>query len=196
VPREPRIEVPGGYYHVVTRGNNKHAIFDEVLRMLFLEQLARIASRYGWRVLVYVMMTNHFHLVFRLAEGGLSDGMRDLNTVFARASNARFGRINHCFGERFWSAHLETDRHLLSSIRYAMWNPPRAGIGAHPVESNWTSFRATVGLDWSPEALALPDLLELFGSNPTRAQPAFRRFVSEGRERCQAPWDDGRGILT
>ena len=34
-------------------------------------------------------MTNHFHLVLRLAEAGLSDGMRELNTGFARVSNAQ-----------------------------------------------------------------------------------------------------------
>ena len=193
--REPRIEVPGGYYHVVSRGNDKQAIFDDPLRRVFLGQLAGVAARYGWQVLAWVLMTNHFHLVFKLGDGGLSDGMHDLNYAFARASNGRFGRTNHCFGARFWSSHLETERHLLASIRYAMWNPPRAGVGEHPGDSGWTSFGPSAGLAWAPEVLALSELLGLFGSNPARAQRAFQRFVSDGRERCQAPWDDGRGIL-
>jgi putative transposase len=194
--RKPRIEVPGGFYHVVTRGNNKQTIFDDALRRVFILQLTRIAARFGWRVLMYALMTNHFHLVFQLAEGGLSDGMRDLNTSFARVSNARFGRINHCFGNRFWSVHLETESHLLASIRYGLWNPARAGVGEHPADSSWTSFRPCAGLDWAPDVLALPDLLGLFGSNPARAQRAFQSFVSEGRVRCQAPWNDGAGIVT
>ncbi len=196
VPREPRIEVPGAFYHVVSRGNNRHPVFDDVLRPLFLLRLARVARRFGWRVLAYALMTNHFHLVFRLAEGGLSDGMRELNTFFARASNARFGRINHCFGERFWSTQLETESHLLASIRYALWNPPRAGLGVHPGDSSWTSFRASVGLDWAPELLAIPDLLGLFGAQPRTAQAVFAGFVAEGADHCRAPWDAGLDSLT
>ena len=32
MPRKPRLEIPDGYYHVVSRGNNRQPIFDEVLR--------------------------------------------------------------------------------------------------------------------------------------------------------------------
>jgi len=179
MPRERRIEEPGGWYHVVSRGNNKQPIFDSALRALFLIQLARVALRFGWQVIAYALMTNHFHLVFRLAEGGLSDGMCELNTGFARASNARFGRINHCLGRRFWSAHIETEPHLLATIRYVMWNPVRAGAARHPADSNWTSFRAGAGLELAPNCLALPELLGLFDPNPKAAHGAFARFVSE-----------------
>jgi len=179
MPRERRVVEPGGYYHVVSRGNNKQPIFDADLRALFLLQLARITRRFGLKVVAWALMTNHFHLVLRLAEGGLSEGMHELNTGFARASNARFGRINHCLGRRFWSVHIDTESHLLATIRYVMWNPVRAGAARHPADSSWTSFRAGAGLDWAPSCLALPELLGLFGSNPKAAHSAFERFVSE-----------------
>ena len=147
MPRPPRVEVPGGYYHVTSRGNNRQEIFDEALRLSFLLHVARTARRYGWVVLAWALMTNHYHLIFQLGDGGLSDGMHELNTSLALTSNARFGRMNHCFGRRFWSTQLETDRHLFASIQYAMWNPPRAGVGEHPADSTWSSFRARAGLD-------------------------------------------------
>ena len=114
--------------------------------------------------------------------------MCELNGGFARASNARFGRINHCFGRRFWSTHLETDRHLLASVRYAMWNPVRAGLVDEPRDSAWTSYRTTVGLDHPSPLLAHRELLEHFGTEAVHARRVFSRFVSEGRVRCQAPW--------
>src|SRR5262245_50951473 len=139
MPRRPRHEEPGEYYHVVSRGNNKQVIFDDELRLLFLRLLHAIARAYDWRVLAFVPMANHYHFVLQIGVRGLSAGMCVLNTRFARASNSRFERINHCLGQRFWSAHLETEHHLLNSIRYCYWNPPRALICADPRDSNWTS---------------------------------------------------------
>jgi hypothetical protein len=52
---KPRIEVPYGYYHVVTRGNNKRQIYeDDQDRESFLVFLERIARRYGWLFYAYV----------------------------------------------------------------------------------------------------------------------------------------------
>jgi REP element-mobilizing transposase RayT len=188
--------VPGGYYHLVSRGNNRQPIFDDVLRGFFLRRLGVVSGAFNWAVYAYALMSNHFHLVLQIGEDGLSDGMQQLNLGLARASNSRFDRINHCLGQRFWSARLETDQELLGSIRYTLWNPARAGIGAHPGESTWTSFRASVGLDWAPNALAVAPLLAHFGTTPKRGRAAFRRFVWEGRERCREPWQDGSGVLS
>jgi putative transposase len=196
MPRPHRIEIPGGYYHVVTRGNNRQTIFDDVLRALFIEQAVRVVREYGWVVLAYALMSNHFHLVFQIRKSGLSRGMCELNGTFARVSNGRFGRIDHCFGRRFWSTHLETDAHMLESVRYAMWNPARVGVGAHPRDSRWTSFRATAGLDHPSQLIAHRELLEHFGMDAVRARAAFSGFVSEGRVRCQAPWLESDGSVT
>ena len=190
MPRPPRIEVEGAYYHVVTRGNDRQQILDDGLRRLFVMRAAEVARRYGWRVYAYALMTNHYHLVFRIGAAGLLRGMCELNGGFARASNAHFGRIDHCFGRRFWSTLLETDAHLLESVRYALWNPARAHVGTHPRDSGWTSFRPSAGLDHPSELIAHRELLEHFGRDAVRARGAFSRFVSEGRVRCQAPWEE------
>ena len=187
--RRPRHQEPGEYYHVVSRGNNKHAIFDDDLRNLFLRTLQSVAEANDWQVLAFALMRNHYHLVVQVGARGLSAGMCVLNTRFARSSNIRFERINHCFGQRFWSAHLETEHYLLNSVRYCHWNPPRALICAEPSNSRWTSYRASVGLDEPHPVLARNELLRLFGADPARARRAFSDFVHEGRVRCQAPWD-------
>ena len=195
MPRYPRDETPGAYFHVVSRGNNRQPIFDDALRGYFLERLEAVRREHDWFVYAYALMTNHFHLILEIGTYGISAGMQQLNFSFAKASNARFERINHCVGDRFWSARLKTDRHLMSSIRYTLWNPARAGIGAHPAESHWTSFRASIGLDWPPDALSVDRLLAHFGRSPETGRSAFRRFVWAGRERCIQPWQGGLGIL-
>jgi REP-associated tyrosine transposase len=189
MPRPPRTIAPGAFYHVVTRGNNHQRVFDDVLRAFFVPTLGRVGRRMGWQVYGWAVMDNHYHAVLQVGDAGLSSGMCELNTLLARASNVRLGRIDHCFGRRYWCAHLRTEHHLLLSLRYAMWNPPRAGVCDEPGDSLWTSFRAAVGLDPAPPVLARAQLLELFDPNPVVARRAFSDFVSEGRVRCQAPWD-------
>jgi REP-associated tyrosine transposase len=187
--RKLRHQEPDAYYHVVSRGNNKQRIFDPELRALFLTSLLRISVKCAWRVLAYALMDNHYHLVLKIGACGLSDGMFELNHGFARASNARFDRINHCFGQRFWSAHLDTEAYLMASIRYGMWNPTRAGKCAEPGGSTWTSFRGSVGLDDVHPVIALGDLYALFHTEPAKARLGLFDYVQGGRVRCQAPWD-------
>ena len=189
MPRRPRHQESGAYYHVATRGNNKQVIFDDELRALFLATVQMVARSLDWRVLAFALMRNHYHLVLKIGSRGLSDGMCVLNTRFARASNNRYDRINHCFGQRFWSAHLDTEHYLLNSVRYCHWNPPRAQLCADPSGSTWTSFRASVGLDPPHAALAIDELLRLFDIDTGHARRALSDFVAEGRVRCQAPWD-------
>lgn len=195
MPRALRVETPG-FYHVVSRGNNKQPIFDDVLRSATLFHLDAVAREFDWCVYAWAIMSNHVHWVIEVGDLGLSAGMQRLNLGIARMSNARFGRINHCVGDRYSSTPIESERHLHRSIRYALWNPARAGVGKHPGDSNWTSFRASVGAETPHPALALNRLLALFGTAPIRAHRSLERFIESGRERCLAPWDGGAGILT
>ena len=121
---KPRVEVPYGYYHVVTRGNNKRPIYDDDCdREEFLVLLERIARRYGWLFYAYCLMGNHYHLVMQIADKGLSRGMCELNTAHAVGYNVRHARINHLFGRRYWSELITTDAYLLGACRYVVQNP-------------------------------------------------------------------------
>jgi putative transposase len=193
--REPRAVESYGYYHLVSRGNNRQQIFDDELRSLFLFHLDLVAREFDWFVYAYALMTNHYHLVLQITDKGLSEGMQRLNLRFARTSNHRFDRINHCLGQPFWSTLLESEEHLFASLRYTLWNPARAGIGTSPQDSNWSSFRATGGLDPPHPVLSLGRLFRHFGTNPEPGRTALCSFVLAGRERCLQPWQDGAGVL-
>jgi len=181
MPRGPRIEVPGGTYHLGSRGNNREAIVgDDEERDLFVWMLNETASRHRWTLLSYVLMTNHYHLVVRIRDGGLSDGMQLLNSWFAHAINVRQARVGHLFQNRFYSELVESDGHLLELVRYLDLNPVRAGVCRRPEEWRYGSYRACAGLDHPPAALAVGELLGLFGARPDVARASYRRFVSEG----------------
>jgi putative transposase len=98
VARRPRIEVAGGYYHVFARGNERRAIYrDDNDRTSFLELLAEVTEGFGWAILSYCLMTNHYHLVIRTTEPNLAAGMHRLNALYAQRFNRRHGRVGHLF---------------------------------------------------------------------------------------------------
>jgi putative transposase len=175
---KPRIEVPYGYYHVVTRGNNKRRIYeDEHDREKFLVLLERIARRYGWLFYAYCLMGSHYHLVMQIAEVGLSRGMCELNTAYAVTYNLRHNQINHLFGRRFWSELITTDAYLLGACRYVVQNPVRAGLCATCGDWTWSSYRATIG-DAAPARpfLAAQNVLDFVAPRSPQQVEAFRDF--------------------
>jgi putative transposase len=176
VGRPLRDQSPG-FHHVVTRGNNKRVIFlDDRDRTFFCLTVNRVARENGWLVLAYVLMRNHYHLLLSVGERGLSDGMCKLNTAYAVQFNTTHGRINHVFGKRFWSRYLGTDDALKNAARYIVQNPMRAG-GTAPLHAYpWSSYAATVGIEYPRMALAPDALLPFFGNTPGNALRSYREF--------------------
>jgi hypothetical protein len=107
--------------------------------------------------------------------------MQLLNCGFARRMNRRYGRTGHLFRQRFYGGPIKDDAHLLEACRYIVLNPVRAGICKEPEEWLWSSYRATAGLDFAPEFLAVPGLLGLFHLRPEEARKAYVRFVAAAR---------------
>ena len=61
--RKPRIEYPGVFYHVITRGKRKQVIFkDNKDRLKFLQKLLECKERYRFILYGYILMKNHIHL--------------------------------------------------------------------------------------------------------------------------------------
>jgi putative transposase len=175
----PRIEVPYGYYHVGTRGNNKRSIYeDDRDRELFMFGLRRIARKFGWYLYAYCLMGNHYHLVVQIGEAGVSRGMCELNTWYAITYNTRHKRTNHLFGKRFWSELIRSDAHLLGACRYVIQNPVRANLCDACDGWEWSSYRATVGLATAEPFLAVRDVLEFVA-------PGTRNQVERFREYCE-----------
>jgi putative transposase len=192
MPRPPRIDVPGRYWHVFPRGNNGETIAYDALDFVALrELLGRVTIRQAWTLLTYCLMTNHFHLVLRVNDddGGLSPGMQILNRGHAASVNKRYGREGHLFRNRFKAQAIESDEHLREACRYADLNPVRAGLVREPADWRWSSHRACLGLERAPAFLAVNELLRLFGSETGRARAAYRCFVLEGLDGARSVSD-------
>jgi putative transposase len=168
-------------YHVISRGTGDAAIYaDELDRELFLTDLERAVDRHGWLCHAYCLMSSHYHLAIETPRANLPAGMQQLNGKHASRFNERHGRHGHLFGARYRSILIEDERYLLSLCRYIVLNPVRAGICTRPEEWPWSSYRATGGLDPTPQLLTTAVVLGAFGDTYPASQAAYREFVAGG----------------
>lgn len=179
--RPLRLELPDSYYHVMARGNRREAIYqDDVDRQTFLDLFARSHERFGWNVLAYCLMTNHYHLLLHTPEPNLCRGMRDVNGIYTQRFNRRHQKVGHVLQGRYTAQIVDKDGYLAEVARYIVLNPVRARMVGGPRQYRWSSYRATTGQTNSPAWLATDQVLLHFGKRRTAAIERYKRFVMDG----------------
>ncbi|MGH3105146.1 MAG: transposase [Gaiellaceae bacterium] len=142
MPRQPRSDLPDGFYHVTARGvAGARIVRDDDDRRLFLGLLAGTVARCRWRCHAFCLMTTHYHLVLETTRADLSRGVQRLNGVHAQQFNVRHGRTGHLFGARFASWLIESEEHLEATCRYVRLNPVRAGLCREADDWPWSGTR-------------------------------------------------------
>lgn len=179
--RPLRIEYPGAYYHITSRGDRREAIYeDDEDRETFLRLLDDVVDRFEWRCHTYCEMTNHYHLFVETGQANLSKGMRHLKGVYTQFSNRRHGRTGHLFQGRYKAILIDSDAYFLELSRYIALNPVRAGLVEAPSDWKWSSYRATAGMERRPSCLTTNAMLAAFGKKKGEARVRYRQFVQAG----------------
>ena len=177
--RPLRLNVRGGFYHVVSRGNERRTIYPKTEdRRRFLVIFEKVTKTFNVRCHSYCLMGNHYHLLLETPDGNISKAIRQLNGVYAQWFNRRHQRVGHLFQGRFTSRLIDVDAYLLAVARYIVQNPVRANLVAHPSSWIWSSYRALAGMVEPPAFLTTNWLLQSFDSvDRNRARKRYCRFI-------------------
>lgn len=183
MPRKHRVEEEGGLYHVINRGNYRQWVFEsEGAKVGFEKALFESCARANWVLHAYVIMGNHFHLALETPRGGLSEGMRWLQSVFANRFNRIRRETGRLFQGRFKSLHVEPGGSLAALSHYVHLNPVRAGICSveELKDYRWSSSWYWRRKSKRPEFLDLSSCLE--GAGRLRDTPAgwrsYERYLA------------------
>lgn len=204
--RPLRIMVEDGWYHVISRGLERRAIFtDERDRSHLLELLAEATERYRVLVHAYVLMTNHLHAIFQVPEANLSEAMQWVLTSYAGWYNRRHQRVGPLFQGRYKSVLVEQGAWAYELSLYVHLNPLRIkalGLGKEErgEESlgwrqpspeqvrarleklrryRWSSYRAYAGYASCPDWLTREEILARADGNIAKRQASYRADVKE-----------------
>jgi putative transposase len=174
------VEVEGGLHHVFARGVDRQRVFrDDVDRRSYLTLLGTVIERTNWRCLAFCLMENHVHLLLETPKPNLGQGMRLLQSSYARAFNVRYGRTGHLFQGRYGAVLIKSDPQLLAVISYIARNPVEARLCRTPDEWRWSSYRAAFSGP-CPEWLDVPRLLSYLDESTGDARGRYRELVMGG----------------
>lgn len=163
---------------------------DDRDRTQFLELLGEAVRRFGWIVSAYVLMSNHYHLLFELTGKTLSNGLHWLNGTYAQWFNFTHDRVGHLLQGRPHTPLVDKQTYFLEVLRYVVLNPVRANMVPHPEDYEWSSYRATVGLSDVPSWLAADNALAWFSSDRGAARARYKAFVEAGIGSAESPWNN------
>lgn len=198
MPRQGRINIEAGIYHVIQRGIEQRKIFlDDLDRKRFIDRLAEGLKQTGHKCYGWVLMPNHFHLVIRTSTALLSDLMRKLLTGYALYFNKRYKRSGYLYQGRYKSILCQEESYLLELIRYIHLNPLRAGI-IKDMESldnyKWSGHGVIIGKSeakWQTTG----EILRLFGKRKKEAIKTYKEFIAKGRGTGRREDLSGGGLI-
>jgi putative transposase len=145
--RQPRFFVPGETQLVIQRGNNRASFFAEPQDYrFFLDCLMKACGVHGLLVHAYVLMTNHLHLLATPAhELSLPKTLQSVGRRYVQFFNGAYQRTGTLWEGRYRASVVDSERYLLTCMRYIEMNPVRAGIVERPCDYPWSSHRANAG---------------------------------------------------
>lgn len=198
MPRQGRINIKGGIYHVIQRGIERKAVFrDNADRGEFIRRLGEGLKETGHKCYGWVLMPNHFHLLIRTGVRPLSDLMRKLLTGYALYFNKKYKRIGYLYQNRYKSILCQEETYLLELLRYIHLNPLRSKMVEGIKELNrykWSGHSVLAGKN-KAEWQSTGEILERFGKNRAEAVNKYIKFVAEAKDLERREEFSGGGLL-
>ena len=138
--RYTREEIDGGYYHLIARGNNREYIFNrDIDKGYFLKLLNESRHNMRFKLMGYVLMDNHYHLLVQTGDVKLQNIMHQINNKYSKYFNAIYERCGHVFQGRYKASVIRNELYLLKVLAYIHQNPVKAGMVKKVEDYKWSS---------------------------------------------------------
>jgi putative transposase len=178
MPRAPRLLLSQSYYHVMTRGNNRHTVFEtDEDYQYYLHLIAKYKAEHPFDLYHYCLMPNHTHFLVQTNKASdFSTFMKRLNLAYFHHYRKSYSWIGHFWQDRFKSQFVGKDAYFIQCGKYIELNPVRAGIVTTPEDYYYSSY--SYYSNGQKSNLITPDIFygEL-GTNDLIRQEKYRELV-------------------
>jgi putative transposase len=162
--------IPGGFFHIYNRGNNRETLFHEernyeCFLRLYAYHILPIADTYA-----YCLLKNHFHFLVRIKDdltqdrypAGFSKPFSNFFNAFTRTVNRAYGRTGALFQRPFGRIAIANDSHLRRVIVYIHQNPQKHRLVRDFREWPYSSFH--VQFSNQPSFVNRENVMKLFAT--------------------------------
>lgn len=165
--------LPGYYYHIYNRGNNREDIFFEdknyhYFLQLWAKYIEPVADTFA-----YCLMGNHFHFMVRMndektfevletSKVSLSQPFSNLFSSYSKAINKMYNRTGSLFQTRFGRKLIDSENYFVILIYYIHFNPQKHGFVDDFREYPYSSYSTL--LSDKKTKLKREQVIEWFGS--------------------------------
>ena len=149
MPRSRKVYNSEFPYHITGRTNDG-LIFPCELKEawnIYSCALRFTAEIFGVRILAFVMMNNHFHLLMTTPTVNLSDFMKYFMKRTSDDIRAIRGHKNHLYGDRYYSCLVDNQNYFQTVLKYIYQNPLRAKICDSVLDYPFSTLRGFLGLE-------------------------------------------------
>ena len=183
---------------MINRGNGRAEVFHkEGDYAAFVDLLVAANARLPLRVLGYVLMPNHFHLVlWPRGDGDLSRWMQWLLTAHVRRYHRHYHGSGHVWQGRFKAFPIQRDEHFLTVLRYVERNPLRANLVGRAEDWLWSSLswrprgqRPGLLADW-PVACPRNWVAQVNAAQTQAEEDAVKRCIARGTPFGAPRWQE------
>ena len=200
--RPLRIQFPGAYYHVMSRGNGRQRIFHcDNDRQKFISLLAESLEMYSVLLHAYILMNNHYHILIQTLKPNCAGFMHRLNVYYAGWFNHKYNTCGHLYQGRYKAIIIEADSYLLEVSRYLHLNSVRSAVRSinnfdskwqHATSYQWSSLPGYIKKANIRKFVCYDQILPMIGSRRHYAQ-----FVAAGiRNEIRNPFENVKyGLL-
>ena len=130
VPRPKTFLTSEFPYHVTCRTNNKEWFALPLKQMweIFSIYLKTVQKKYSARIISFVLMSNHFHLIIQTPQNNVDLIMQYLLREISKCVGKKTDRSNHAFGNRYKGCVIDRESYFFHTYKYVYRNPAEAKI--------------------------------------------------------------------
>jgi REP element-mobilizing transposase RayT len=181
--RPNRYVDPRGYYHLYSRGNRQENIFlDDYDRHYFINVIKYAKQTFGFKLLAFCFMSNHYHLLIYSNGSNVSNYMKVINQKYAQYFNKKYKVSGHLFQDRFGSVYLDNNISIVEESFYIHDNPVKAGIVSNPSDYDWSSIKIYMGNFDTFDIVDSDIILQKISSVKTCAISKYSKFLIQYQE--------------
>ena len=181
MPRLPRVYVEGILYYVTSQsGHNETLFVDAADYQNYISLIDTYKKQYGFKLFSYTLMPTHLHLLIELRHNiPISTIMHDLNSLYTKNFNSRYGKKGHLFQERFKAVLTEKEPYLLPLTRYIHLHPKREKLVDDPKDYLYSSHQQFIDPEKRDYPAMREEIEEIFKILNGREKD-FEDYVTKG----------------